>query len=180
MEKRKWIVLNYNLPSEPSRHRVAVWRGLKKLGAVNIQQSMWILGYNEPNYRALRKIAQDVESSNGEALLMETAFFDEKHEERVISLYNDIRDEEYHEFIEKCEEYLGELEKEIRIEKFTFAELEEEEEEFEKMVSWHEKIATRDIFHALAGDRAKERLEQIKKAFEVYSDLVYKHNNNRF
>lgn len=177
MEKRKWIVLNYNLPTEPSRHRVAVWRGLKKLGAVNIQQSMWVLGYNEQNYLALQKIAQDVEANNGEALLMESVFFDEKHEARVISIYNDIRDEEYNEFIEKCEDYLKELDKEIAIKKFTFAELEEEEEELEKLVSWHEKIATRDIFHALGGDTAKDRLERIQKSFEIYSELVYKHNN---
>ena len=95
MEKRKWIVLNYNLPTEPSRHRVAVWRGLKKLGAANIQQSMWILGYNHENYLALQKISQDIESNSGEALVMECEFFDEKHEERVITLFNCIRDEKY-------------------------------------------------------------------------------------
>lgn len=177
MDKRKWIVLNYNLPTEPSRHRVAIWRGLKKLGAVNIQQSMWILVYNTDNYSALQKISQDIESNNGEALLMDCAFFDEKHEERVISLFNGIRDEEYKEFIDECEKYLKELKKEISIEKFTFAELEEEEEEFQKLVSWYEKIATRDIFHALEGNIAKERLEQIQKAFEEYSELVYQHNN---
>lgn len=120
---------------------------------------------------------QDIEVNNGEALLMESVFFDEKHEARVISLYNDIRDEEYNEFIEKCEDYLKELEKEITIKKFTFAELEEEEEELEKLVSWYEKIVTRDIFHALGGDTAKDRLEQIQKSFEEYSELVYKHNN---
>lgn len=131
MGKRKWLVVNYNLPTDPSRYRVATWRALKKIGALNIQQSMWVLGYNEENYLALQKISQDIESNNGEALLMESVFFDDKHEERVISLFNNVRDEEYKEFIEKCDEYLKELEKEISIEKFTFAELEEEEEELQ-------------------------------------------------
>lgn len=175
MGKRKWIVLNYNLPTEPSRHRVAAWRGLKKLGAVNIQQSMWVLGYSEDNYLALQKISQEIEANDGEALLMESVFFDEQHEQRVISLFNEIRDEEYKEFIEKCDGYLKEIEKEISIEKFTFAEL--EEEELQKLVSWYEKIEARDIFHALAGNTASERLGQIQKNFEEYSELVYKHNN---
>jgi hypothetical protein len=179
MEKRKWIVLNYNLPTEPSRHRVAAWRGLKKLGAVNIQQSMWVLGYNEENYLALQKISRDIEMNSGEALLMESVFFEEKHEERVISLFNDIRDEEYMEFIEKCEEYLKELKKEISIEKFTFAELEEEEEELQKLVSWYEKIKIRDTFCSLKGKTADERFEQIQKAFDEYSELVYKNNNQQ-
>lgn len=177
MGKRRWIVLNYNLPTEPSRPRVAAWRGLKKLGAISIQQSMWILGYNEDNYSALQKISQDIEQNNGEALLMESVFFDEKHEERVISLFNDIRDEEYNEFIDECEKFLKELAKEISIEKFTFAELDEEEEEFQKLISWYYKIGARDTFNSAGRNGAKKSVEQIKEAFEEYSELVYKHNN---
>ena len=177
MGKRKWLVINYNLPTEPSRYRVATWRALKKIGALNIQQSMWVLGYNEENYLALQKISQDIESNYGEALLMGSTFFDEKHEERVVSLFNDIRDEEYDEFIDECEKYLKELEKEVSIEKYTFAELEEEEEEIQKLISWYIKIEARDTFQALKGNTAKERLEQIQKAFEEYSELVYRHNN---
>lgn len=178
MEKRKWLVINYNLPSEPSRYRVATWRALKKIGALNIQQSMWVLGYSEENYSVLQKISREIESNNGDALLMESTFFDEKHEERVISPFNDIRDEEYKEFIDECQKYLKELEKETSIEKFTFAELDEEDEELQKLISWYGKIETRDIFHALKRNTAKGSLEQIQKAFEEYSELVYKHNNS--
>lgn len=178
MGKRKWLVLNYNLPTEPSRHRVAVWRGLKKIGAVNIQQSMWVLPYNEKNYAVLQKISQDIESNKGEALLMESVFFEESHEDRVITLFNNIRDDEYKEYVHECKKYLREVEKEIRIEKFVFAELEEEEEELQKLISWYSKIAARDAFHSSLRDTAREITEQIKKAFEDYSDLVYEHNDN--
>ena len=178
MEKRKWIVLNYTLPTEPSRHRVAIWRALKKLGAVNIQQSMWVLGYNESNYLALQKICQDIESNAGEAYLMESVFFDREHEEKVLSIFNDIRNDEYTELIEECKKYLKEMEKEISIEKFTFSELEEEEEEWGKLVNWHMKIEARDIFGAEKAKEAKDMREQIQKAFENYSDLVYQHQQN--
>ena len=30
--KKRWLILIYHLPREPSRHRVAVWRKLKALG----------------------------------------------------------------------------------------------------------------------------------------------------
>lgn len=176
MEQRKWLVLNYNLPTEPSRYRVATWRGLKKLGAVNIHQSMWILPCNEANYSALQKISQDIEVNSGDALLMESVCVDEKYEEKIISNFNTIRDEEYKEYINECEKYFKELEKEISIEKFTFAELEEEEEELQKLISWYSKIEARDIFHSSEGNTAKIKQEQIKKAFEEYSELVYKHN----
>jgi len=176
VNKRKWLVINYNLPTEPSRLRVATWRNLKKLGAVNIQKSMWVLSHNEDNYSALQTIAREIESNNGEMLLMQCQFPDEKHEQRVISYFNNVRDEEYNEFKDKCRDYLKEIEKEIAIEKFTFAELEEEEEELEKLLSWYAKIEARDIFHSSQRDCAMEMRDQIKNAFESFSNLVYKHN----
>ncbi|PKM86688.1 MAG: chromate resistance protein ChrB [Firmicutes bacterium HGW-Firmicutes-12] len=177
MEKRKWLVINYNLPSEPSRLRVSAWRSLKKLGAVNIQQSMWVLPHNDDNYSALQTISREIVSNSGEVLLMQSIFFEQQHEQRVISYFNNIRDEEYKEFIDKCEDYFKELEKEIAIEKFTFAELEEEEEELAKLSSWYAKIEARDIFHSPQKDCASEKFEQVKKAFENYSNIVYQHNN---
>ena len=174
MEKQKWIVINYNLPTEPSRHRVAIWRGLKKMGAVNIQQSMWILPEDEENYSALKRLTIDIEANNGEAFLMETMFFDEKHEGRVVSLFNAMRSEEYMELISECMKYLKEIEKEIHLEKFTFPELEEEEAELEKLVSWHGKIKKRDIFGAPKGEEADELLAKAGKAFEGFSELVYR------
>jgi DNA-binding transcriptional regulator PaaX len=177
MDKKKWIALNYNLPTEPSRHRVAAWRNLKKAGAVNIQQSMWVLPFDEHNYSIMQKISQDIEANSGEALLMETFFFSQEHEERVAGIFNNVRNEEYGEFTGECEKYLKELEKEIKIEKFTYAELEEEEEEYQKLASWYEKIKKRDAFNASEGTKAEERLERIKKAFEEFSDLVYSRNN---
>lgn len=176
MKKIKWLVINYNLPTEPSRHRVAIWRGLKKMGAVNIQQSMWILPNNEENYLALQKISQDIESNNGESLLMESVFFEENHEERVIALFNSIRDQEYLEFTRECDKYLKEIEKEIAKEKFTFSELEEEEAEFEKLFSWYKKIEARDTFNSPCKNEAMEILDKIKNAYENYSDMVYQKN----
>ncbi len=176
MEKNKWLVINYNLPTEPSRHRVAVWRALKKLGAVNIQQSMWLLIYSEDNYTALKKISRDIEEFSGEALLMESSFCHELHEKRILSLFNDIRNDEYKELISECSKYLKELEKEIKIEKFTFAELEEEEAELEKLIQWYGRIQARDIFHASGQSSAEVILEEIRKAFDNYSELVYRHN----
>lgn len=97
MEKRKWLVINYNLPTEPSRYRVATWRALKKLGALNVQQSMWVLAYNESNCLALKNISRNIEANNGEALLMESVFFEEEQEKRIISFFDNLRNEEYKE-----------------------------------------------------------------------------------
>lgn len=173
MEKTKWLVLNYNLPSEPSRHRVAVWRSLKKLGAVNMQQSMWILPGSKQNYESLMKISKDIEANNGESLVMESIFLDDNGEKRVQSLFNKMRDEEYAEYISECKNYLNEIEKEIDNEKFTFAELEDKESELEKLMIWYEKIKARDIFGSSLGEEASRLDDQIRKSFDRYSMMVY-------
>jgi hypothetical protein len=36
-EKTRWLILVYQLPREPSRHRIAAWRKLKALGALYLQ-----------------------------------------------------------------------------------------------------------------------------------------------
>ena len=36
-----WLVLVVRVPAEPSRHRVAVWRELRKSGAVSLAQGAW-------------------------------------------------------------------------------------------------------------------------------------------
>jgi hypothetical protein len=154
---------------------VATWRGLKKLGAVNIQQSMWILPYSEENITSLTKISQDIEANQGESLLIESQFMIKKQEDRVVSLFNQVRDVEYGEFVRECEKYLKEIEKEIAQEKFIFAELEEEEEEFEKLTAWYRKIEIRDKFNAFQGEKAREILVQIRDAYERYSKMVYSH-----
>ena len=177
MGNKRWLVISYNLPTEPSRHRVAVWRALKKLGVVNIQQSMWVLPYNDKNYAALLRISEEIELNQGEALLMDCSFFSKEHENRIISILNDVRDEEYKEFISECVKYLKEVEKEITIEKFTFAELEEEEEELNKLISWHGKIAARDPFQVPERDNANKMLVLIQQTFEKYNEMVYEKNN---
>lgn len=179
MQRRKWLVLNYNLPTEPSRNRVAAWRGLKKLGAVNLHQSSWILPYSPENYDALAQISQDIEAKDGDVLLTESTCVEEKYEQKIVETFNSIRNEEYREFVNECEKYFKELDKEISIEKFTFAELEEEEEELQKLLSWQTKIEARDQFNAEEGKIAREKRELIQKAFERYSELVYQYNEHR-
>lgn len=175
MDKTKWIILTYTLPKEPSRPRVAIWRALKKAGAVNLQQSIWVLPDTENHRLTFRKICLNIDENGGETLVMEGVFYEEEHENRVKALFRQMRDEEYAEFIDECGKYLAEIRKEIDTEKFTFAELEEEEGEFEKLSAWHAKIAARDLFGASLREQADDSLKRIGSAFDGFSQKVYEH-----
>ena len=39
----RWLVLVVRVPAEPTRHRVAVWRELRRAGAVLLGQGVWVV-----------------------------------------------------------------------------------------------------------------------------------------
>ena len=83
----KWLLLSYNLPTRPSRHRVQLWRGLRRVGAVNVQQSVWILPYTEDNIAEMTGLTDLIESNDGNALLFESQFLKEEHREKVLAQF---------------------------------------------------------------------------------------------
>lgn len=176
MEKNEWIVINYTLPREPSRMRVSIWRRLKKIGAVNIQQSMWILPLTDENYNFLIKIKDDVSQNNGEAFVMKSSV-DEESKKIIIERFNASRDEEYRELLEQCDDFFKEINKEIVRENFTFAEIEENEEELNKLREWYKKILNRDFFKAPLQEKSKTTLLKCAEVLEEFCNKVYEKCN---
>lgn len=174
----KLLIISYNLPSEPSRLRVGTWRSLKKLGAVNIHQSLWLLPFNDENYAALSAVASNITDNNGDVLLMQTIAMEEKYEKAVISRFNKAREIEYEEILDKCEDYFAEINKEIARHNFTFAEAEENEEELEKLLSWFEKVKLRDLFESPLRDVTEKKLEECRKCFDDFNSRTFENEKN--
>lgn len=40
---KKWLLLVYRIPREPTAGRVFIWRKLKQLGAIALQDAIWVL-----------------------------------------------------------------------------------------------------------------------------------------
>lgn len=176
MEQNEWVVISYTLPREPSRIRVSIWRKLKKIGAVNMQQSMWILPRNDVNYNHLNEIKDDVLQSNGEAFVMKSSV-EENISKIIIERFNSARDEEYKELLDKCDDYFEEIDKETARKNFTFAEIEENEEELNKLKEWFGKIVVRDFFGASLREKSKTMLLSCTDIFEGFCDKVYDYND---
>ena len=178
MKNNDWIAINYTLPREPSRARVSIWRKLKKVGAVNIQQSMWILFSNDENYTMLNNIKNEVIQNSGEAIIMSVSL-DEDGRKLITDKFNAARDEEYAEVMEQCDDFFKEIDKETARGNFTFAEIEENEEELGKLKQWYEKISTRDFIGAPLQEKAKLMLEECAVSLEKFCDRVYEFNETR-
>ncbi len=69
--KTRWLILIYQLPREPSRHRVAVWRKLKSLGALYLQDGAAALPEDAVTREQLEWLQLRVKEAGGEATLWE-------------------------------------------------------------------------------------------------------------
>lgn len=166
-----WIVLVYRVPSEPTRLRATVWRRLKALGAIYLQNSVAALPDDVASERALRKLRHEIVEMNGTAALLRSEVL--AGDASVIGVFQEARTDEYEEIIDRCQGFLRELEKEYVEEHFTYAELEENEVDYTKLVNWLEKVQTRDRFGAPKRSEAEEAVASCASALEEYAARVY-------
>ncbi len=172
----KWLVLNFMLPKEQSTARVSVWRKLKKSGSISIGQSMWALPISDGHLETFQIIANEITEKSGRAYIAYADFINMGGSEEIESLFNKARDDEYREFLEKCDDFFHEIEKETGRENFTYIELEENEDEYDKLVKWLKKITLRDFFAAPLKEQAAEGLQKCKQLLDQFSKQIYKLN----
>jgi len=171
----KWLFFSYSLPAEPSKARVYVWRQLRKLGAVNYQ-SVWVIPHSAERLNGIKKLIEDIEKHQGSSLLITGNISVKDQEERIINAFIDSRNEEYQEIIEKCEDFFKEIEFEIGRQNFIFAEVEENEEELEKLKQWLKKVEKRDVIKPPLRKTAIDKVKICEKIFEDFAHRVYEHS----
>jgi hypothetical protein len=66
-----WVLLIYKVPREPSARRVYVWRKLKQLGAVALQDAIWILPSTPWTREQFQWLAAEIGELGGEAWFWE-------------------------------------------------------------------------------------------------------------
>ncbi len=65
----RWVLLAYRLPREPSTPRIAVWRKLRRLGAVQLLDGLVGLPLDARNREQLEWLADEVAESDGDAAI---------------------------------------------------------------------------------------------------------------
>jgi hypothetical protein len=60
-----WLLLIYKVPNEPSARRVYVWRKLKSLGAILLQNSAWVLPANPLTREKMQWLATEIKDMEG-------------------------------------------------------------------------------------------------------------------
>ncbi len=175
-----WLLLTYKVPPEPAKKRVGLWRRLKGMGAVYLQNGVCLLPKTDDHVRRLKMLENDIAEMEGESVILETVALDRAQQEKVIARFRTDRDEEYREFLDKCKDFEAEIAKETTAKHFTYAELEENDVDLKKLREWLEKIRKLDFYGARLGADSQERLTACEALLEAYAQHVYDaHDENR-
>ena len=173
MASPRWLLLTYKVPPEPAARRIALWRRLKGMGAIYLQNGVCLLPKTADHTRRLKMLENDIAETGGESVLLETVALDPAQEDKVVSRFKADRDEAYREFIDKCDDFEAEIAKETAAEHFTYAELEENDADLKKLQGWLDRIGKLDFYGGALAATAAERLAGCERLLDAYAQRVF-------
>ncbi|QKE40010.1 MAG: chromate resistance protein ChrB [Ferrovum myxofaciens] len=180
MKTQNWLLLTYKVPPEPAKKRIALWRRLKGMGAVYLQNGVCLLPKTDDHTRRLKMIENEISEMAGESVILETIALDQAQENKVVGRFKADRDEEYVEFLDKCKDFEAEIAKETAASHFTYAELEENDVDLKKLQSWLGKIRKLDFYGATLAAEADQRLQTCEALLDTYAQRVFEaHDENK-
>jgi hypothetical protein len=169
----QWLMVLAQVPPQPSRHRVAVWRELRKAGAVPISAGAWGVPDATEFQPFLDRAAELCVRGGGTLAVMAVTPRDEASEQLIRSAYAAARLDEWAEFEADCGKFEAEIAREVAKEKFTFGELEEEEQSLDRLRRWHSDLQRRDVLQLPEGASAERRLRSCEELLDGYAVQVY-------
>jgi hypothetical protein len=174
MDIHRYTLLIYQVPSQPSGARVAVWRELKKMGALYLQQSVCILPERESLLATLQKITERITEQGGNFHLLPINTLPEDEEEKIVDGFIAQSNLQYDEIIENCDvNFSKEIEFETFRQNFTYAEAEEIGQELDKIRRWYDRVVERDWFGAARREEAQKSIARCAQQLEEFEEKVF-------
>ena len=167
MQRVSWLAISYNVPVDPSRARVYVWRKLKELGAEYLRQGVAVLPNTAVNLQNMRTLAQKLRLMEGEASIVELCFVDAADEREMTRRFQAQIELEYQELMSDCVSAIR------RLQKNRLLSSSQEGEQLRRMVKKYRKTKARDYFHSGAAEEIEAGLnELVESVREVAGDFA--------
>jgi len=169
-----FLVLIYRMPTKPTSGRVAVWRQLRKIGAIYVQQSVCVF----PDFAAVRADLQPILArileSSGEYHLLPVRAVSLAEYQKLVDQFLEQTAKQYAEIIENCEvNFQKEVEFEIFRKNFTYEEAEEIRAELEKINIWFERVKSRDWFGAPNREETAAWIARSEQLLDDFESRVF-------
>jgi hypothetical protein len=140
---------------------------------VALGQGTWLVPDATVFADGIARAIELVQRGDGEVTVLTASGRAEPDAAQLEALFTAERHDEWAEFLDDCAKFDAEIAKEIRIRKFTLAELEEEEQSLERLRRWHRELSGRDIFGAPNAADAGQQLKHCTERLAEYTELVF-------
>lgn len=137
LEPIRWLLLHYRVPPEPSARRVYVWRKLKRLGAILLHHSVWVLPDTPRCREQFQWIAAEILEMGGEALFWEARLVLGTPDEALVQSFLDQADRAYRSILRQ---------------------LAKKEDDLPSLSQQYQQVQQQDYFHSEVGTRVREAL----------------------
>ena len=179
------MLIVVNTAGSSSTLRVHVWRKLRSLGALYLQQSVALLPDKPQPRRVVGRLADRARQEGGTVRVMPITISDDATERSILEDFCRERTDEYAEVCARTPSFLDEIATERRKGRATYTEVEESEADLHRLESWLGKIQARDYFGAAgmaeaiaavaACSEELEKFEQEALAAEIGVDAEPEH-----
>jgi hypothetical protein len=139
-----WVLLVYKIPREPTSSRAAVWRKLKRLGALLLHDAVWVLPATPWTREQFQWLAVEIGELGGEAHLWESRL-----------LLNGQADALVHQFQARVNVVYQEI----------LDELEQDDADLVALSRKYQQVRAQDYFHSELGKQARARLMSARGGF---------------
>jgi hypothetical protein len=168
-----WLLVTASSAGAADSLRVAIWRKLRSLGALYLQQSVCVLPARADVEREIRRLVDRVRANGGAARVLRITFDDGNEEAQLVAELQAARDDEYGEVLERVPAFLSELRSERDRDRATYEEVEESEADLERFRAWLAKIDRRDYFRAPRRAEAHAAVERCARALEAFESEAF-------
>ena len=96
---KPWLLLVYRIPREPTAGRVFIWRKLKQLGAIALQDAVWVLPHTPRTQEQFQWLSAEITELKGDAILWEAEQLYATDAETLRRQFTEPVDTEYREIL---------------------------------------------------------------------------------
>lgn len=164
MIRIKWLIFTYKVPNKPSANRVYVWRKLKKIGALPLQDSIFILPYNFKNLENLQWLSVEIREIDGESFIFESNSIGINKDQDIINKFNECVESLYEEVSNELQ-LIKENTNDINTIKFI------------KLYKIFQEIRKKDYFDSDKGRQILETFKFIEKRIHEQEGNFYEMDN---
>jgi uncharacterized protein Usg len=136
-----WILINYKLPTHPSALRVYVWRKLKRLGAILLNDTVWVLPDTPRTAEHFQWLAAEIQEMKGQVNMWRANLVLGLSEDALIAQFKKQVDFEYKELLKK---------------------LSRKNRDLSRLSQEYQQIVAKDYFRSEVGLQVKQKLLELR------------------